>query len=398
MTYVFPDCHLMPISTASRLAEAAGFEVRDVESLREHYALTARAWRRGLEANHDARGRRRGRGRLPNLAARNGCVRLGAGRRRPQSLAVAPGQAGGRRVVRAASPTGRLVCLATRQPRRSRSSTSSSTATRATSGSGSGTERDEPPIRDCRSASRSCSGTRARCARMLWPPIAARAGRGVHLRRHRHRGRHPRRLPARRPAAARSAAPWPSGCGWRARCARSRRSGSRGLGRGPARVSGRRFSLERDRKAVTYHYDSSNEFFSLYLDRRMVYTCAYFGCRRGRPGHGTGAEARLPLPKAPPASPASACSTSAAAGAASASSPPSTTASTPSGSRSAVRRPSSRTSGSAPRASPTAAASSSSTTASSRRRRRSTRSSACACSRPSPRSCSPTSSPARTPS
>ena len=49
------------------------------------------------------------------------------------------------------------------------------------------------------------------------------------------------------------------------------------LGRGPARVSGRRFSLERDRKAVTYHYDSSNEFFSLYLDRRMVYTCAYFG-------------------------------------------------------------------------------------------------------------------------
>jgi cyclopropane-fatty-acyl-phospholipid synthase len=53
MTYVFPDCHLMPISTASRLAEAAGFEVRDVESLREHYALTARAWRRGLEANHE---------------------------------------------------------------------------------------------------------------------------------------------------------------------------------------------------------------------------------------------------------------------------------------------------------------------------------------------------------
>ena len=28
------------------------------------------------------------------------------------------------------------------------------------------------------------------------------------------------------------------------------------VGRGPARVSGRRFSLERDRKAVTYHYDS----------------------------------------------------------------------------------------------------------------------------------------------
>jgi len=48
------------------------------------------------------------------------------------------------------------------------------------------------------------------------------------------------------------------------------------LGRGPARVDGRRFSLERDRRAVTYHYDLSNEFFSLYLDRRMVYTCGYF--------------------------------------------------------------------------------------------------------------------------
>ncbi len=48
------------------------------------------------------------------------------------------------------------------------------------------------------------------------------------------------------------------------------------FGRGSARVDGRRFSLERDRSAVAYHYDLSNDFFSLYLDRRMVYTCAYF--------------------------------------------------------------------------------------------------------------------------
>jgi cyclopropane-fatty-acyl-phospholipid synthase len=48
-------------------------------------------------------------------------------------------------------------------------------------------------------------------------------------------------------------------------------------GRGRARIGGRRFSLERDRHAVTYHYDLSNDFFSVYLDRRMVYTCAYFG-------------------------------------------------------------------------------------------------------------------------
>ncbi|MFI9105615.1 class I SAM-dependent methyltransferase [Streptomyces fildesensis] len=47
--YVFPDGELAPVgSTVSRLEEA-GFEVRDVEALREHYALTLRAWVRNLE-------------------------------------------------------------------------------------------------------------------------------------------------------------------------------------------------------------------------------------------------------------------------------------------------------------------------------------------------------------
>jgi cyclopropane-fatty-acyl-phospholipid synthase len=50
MAYIFPDCELLPISTTLREAEAAGFEVRDVESLREHYALTVSAWRSRLEA------------------------------------------------------------------------------------------------------------------------------------------------------------------------------------------------------------------------------------------------------------------------------------------------------------------------------------------------------------
>ena len=31
-----------------------------------------------------------------------------------------------------------------------------------------------------------------------------------------------------------------------------------------------------DEDAIRFHYDVSNEFFSLFLDRRMVYTCAYF--------------------------------------------------------------------------------------------------------------------------
>ncbi|MCC9710095.1 class I SAM-dependent methyltransferase [Streptomyces sp. MNU76] len=48
--YVFPDGELAPIGTTVTQIERAGFEVRDVESLREHYALTLRAWVTNLEA------------------------------------------------------------------------------------------------------------------------------------------------------------------------------------------------------------------------------------------------------------------------------------------------------------------------------------------------------------
>jgi len=49
-------------------------------------------------------------------------------------------------------------------------------------------------------------------------------------------------------------------------------------GRIPARAQlrGRKHSLERDRRAVRYHYDVGNDFYSMWLDRRMVYSCAYF--------------------------------------------------------------------------------------------------------------------------
>lgn len=50
--YVFPDGELVPVSEANLIAEAAGFEVRDVENLREHYALTLRNWVRRLEEQH----------------------------------------------------------------------------------------------------------------------------------------------------------------------------------------------------------------------------------------------------------------------------------------------------------------------------------------------------------
>jgi cyclopropane-fatty-acyl-phospholipid synthase len=53
----------------------------------------------------------------------------------------------------------------------------------------------------------------------------------------------------------------------------------RGLPRAPAtelRPSGRRHSYERDRRAVRHHYDVSNEFFALFLDESMTYSCAIF--------------------------------------------------------------------------------------------------------------------------
>ena len=49
--YVFPDGELVPINTSLGAAERSGFEVRDVESLREHYALTLQQWVRRLEAH-----------------------------------------------------------------------------------------------------------------------------------------------------------------------------------------------------------------------------------------------------------------------------------------------------------------------------------------------------------
>ncbi|TQK45019.1 cyclopropane-fatty-acyl-phospholipid synthase [Streptomyces sp. SLBN-118] len=48
--YVFPDGELAPLGRTVTSIEAAGFEVRDVESIREHYALTLRRWVANLEA------------------------------------------------------------------------------------------------------------------------------------------------------------------------------------------------------------------------------------------------------------------------------------------------------------------------------------------------------------
>ena len=51
--YIFPDGELLPLATTVRAAEASGFEVRDVECLREHYVLTLRHWVQRLEARRE---------------------------------------------------------------------------------------------------------------------------------------------------------------------------------------------------------------------------------------------------------------------------------------------------------------------------------------------------------
>ncbi|TAM56252.1 class I SAM-dependent methyltransferase [bacterium] len=52
--FVFPDGELVPIGEALQIAEHSGFEVRDVENLREHYARTLRCWVANLERNRTA--------------------------------------------------------------------------------------------------------------------------------------------------------------------------------------------------------------------------------------------------------------------------------------------------------------------------------------------------------
>ena len=51
--YVFPDGELLDVAEVVRAMQRAGFEVRDVESLREHYSQTLHHWVANLEAHWD---------------------------------------------------------------------------------------------------------------------------------------------------------------------------------------------------------------------------------------------------------------------------------------------------------------------------------------------------------
>jgi cyclopropane-fatty-acyl-phospholipid synthase len=53
LKYIFPGSELTPIGMTTDFMENSGFEVHDVESWREHYALTTRFWCQNLSANKD---------------------------------------------------------------------------------------------------------------------------------------------------------------------------------------------------------------------------------------------------------------------------------------------------------------------------------------------------------
>ncbi len=61
--YVFPDGELAPVGRTVTILEEAGFEVRDLESIREHYALTLRRWVANLESDLPRAARLAGPGR-----------------------------------------------------------------------------------------------------------------------------------------------------------------------------------------------------------------------------------------------------------------------------------------------------------------------------------------------
>ncbi|PVE07558.1 SAM-dependent methyltransferase [Streptomyces scopuliridis] len=67
--YVFPDGELAPLGRTVATLEEAGFETRDVESIREHYALTLRRWVANLEDHwaEAVRGTSAGRARVWRL-------------------------------------------------------------------------------------------------------------------------------------------------------------------------------------------------------------------------------------------------------------------------------------------------------------------------------------------
>ncbi len=102
--YVFPDGELHEVGSVISAIQRAGFEARHMETLREHYALTLRAWVANLEANWDACVADAGRGPGAHLAPLHGRVGTPV-RGEPDAGAPGAGDQAGRRAQRSAAPS-----------------------------------------------------------------------------------------------------------------------------------------------------------------------------------------------------------------------------------------------------------------------------------------------------
>lgn len=95
--YVFPDGELQEVGSVVSAIQTQGFEVRDVESLREHYALTLRHWVTNLESSWENAAALAGpeRARIWRLYMAASALAFEAGRINVhQVLAVKPGTNG----------------------------------------------------------------------------------------------------------------------------------------------------------------------------------------------------------------------------------------------------------------------------------------------------------------
>jgi cyclopropane-fatty-acyl-phospholipid synthase len=95
--YVFPDGELHEVGRVVSAVQRAGFEVRHLESLREHYALTLRQWVANLESRWDEAVAEvgEGRARVWRLYMAGSAVNFGAGRTQiHQVLATSTGSDG----------------------------------------------------------------------------------------------------------------------------------------------------------------------------------------------------------------------------------------------------------------------------------------------------------------
>ncbi len=54
LKYIFPGSELTPVGMTTDFLEKSGFEIQDIESWREHYAITTRHWCQRLSANKEA--------------------------------------------------------------------------------------------------------------------------------------------------------------------------------------------------------------------------------------------------------------------------------------------------------------------------------------------------------